>query len=107
VSLGALGYQVGDIVVLPAGLLSHSAPSSSNLAPVLNVVVGCVLLYWSASETISQGTATRGSCQYALLGISNSVWVWCLLMGWIPRLGSLWMAFPSVCAPNPELLLSK
>ena len=33
------------------------------------------------------------SCQQVLLGIRNSVWVWCLQMGWIPRWGSLWMAF--------------
>ena len=29
-----------------------------------------------------------------VVGISNSVWVWWLFMGWIPRWGSLWMAFP-------------
>ena len=40
-----------------------------------------------------------GSCEQALLGISNSVWVWCLLVGWIPRWGSPWMAFPSASVP--------
>jgi hypothetical protein len=30
-----------------------------------------------------------GSCQQAYLGIYNSVWVWCLYMGWIPSWGSL------------------
>jgi hypothetical protein len=30
-----------------------------------------------------------GSCLQALLGISSSVWVWCLQMGWIPRWDSL------------------
>jgi hypothetical protein len=38
------------------------------------------------------------SSQEALLGISNSVCVWYLHMGWIPRWGSLWMAFLSVSA---------
>jgi hypothetical protein len=56
-------------------------------------------LCWSDSGRASQGTAIPGSCQQALLGISNSVWVWCLQMGWIPRWDSLWMACPSVSAP--------
>jgi hypothetical protein len=30
----------------------------------------------------------------------NSVWVWKLYMGWIPRWDSLWMAFPSVFVPQ-------
>ena len=37
--------------------------------------------------------------QQALPGICNSVGVWQLYVGWIPRWGSLWMAFPSVSAP--------
>jgi hypothetical protein len=56
-------------------------------------------LYWSGSGRASQETAVSGSCQQALLGISNSVWVWCLHLGWIPSWSSLWMAFPSVSAP--------
>jgi hypothetical protein len=56
---------------------------------------GCVHphQYWSGSGSASQGTTIQGFCQQALLGISNSVWVWCLQMGWIPRWGSLWMVF--------------
>jgi hypothetical protein len=56
-------------------------------------------LYWSGSGRASWGTAISGFCQQVLLGISNSVWVWCQQMGWIPRWGSLWVAFPSVSAP--------
>jgi hypothetical protein len=41
-----------------------------------------------------------GSCQQALVGIHNSVWVWWLYMGWIPRSGSLWMVISSVSAPH-------
>jgi hypothetical protein len=37
-------------------------------------------LYWFNSGRASQGTAKPGSPQQALLGISNSVWVWCQQM---------------------------
>jgi hypothetical protein len=55
--------------------------------PVLNLMVGFerLYLYWSNSGKASQGTSIRGSCLQVLLGISNSVWVWCLQMGWISR----------------------
>jgi hypothetical protein len=68
---------------------------------VLSLMVGCehLHLYWSGSVRASQKTAVSVSCRQALLGISNSVWVWCLLVEWIPRWGSFWMAFPSVSAP--------
>jgi hypothetical protein len=57
-------------------------------------MVGCERphLFWSCSGRAFQGTAIPGSCQQALLGISKSIWVWCLQMGWFPRWGSLWMA---------------
>ena len=55
-------------------------------------------LYCSGSGRASLETAVSGFCQQVLLGINNSVWVWCLQMGWIPMWGSLWMAFPSVSA---------
>jgi hypothetical protein len=69
--------------------------------PVLNLMVDCKHLhvYWSGSGTVSQETAISGFCQQVLLGISNSVWVWRLYMGWIPRWGSLWMVFSLVSAP--------
>jgi hypothetical protein len=65
-------------------------PNSSSGVPVLSPMVDCVCLhlYWSGSGTASQGIAIPGSCQHALFGISNSVWVWCLQMGWIPRWGN-------------------
>jgi hypothetical protein len=40
-------------------------------------------LYCSGPGRISQETAIAGSCQQALLGISNSIWVWWLHMVWI------------------------
>jgi hypothetical protein len=54
---------------------------------------------WSQPSRASQETAIPGSCQQALLSISNNVWIWCLHEGWIPRWGSLWMAFPSFSVP--------
>jgi hypothetical protein len=46
-----------------------------------------ILLFflWSGTGRTSQGTAIPGSFQQVLLGISNSVGVWCKQMGWIPR----------------------
>jgi hypothetical protein len=57
-------------------------------------------LYLSGTGRASQEKAISGSCQQALVGICNSVWVWWLFMGWIPRWGSLWMVILSVSAPN-------
>jgi hypothetical protein len=53
-------------------------------------------LYLSDSSRASQETAISGSHQQALPGIRNSVQVWQLCIVWIPRWGSLWMAYPSV-----------
>jgi len=94
-------------VVLPTRLQTPSASSVLPLTlslvsptPMLSPMVGWeyLHLYWSGSSKASQGTAIPGSCQHALLGISNSDPVWWLHMGWIPRWGSLWMAFPSLCS---------
>jgi hypothetical protein len=41
-----------------------------------------------------------GSFQQNLAGICNNVWVWWLIMEWIPRWGSLWMVHHFVLAPN-------
>ena len=81
---------------------SSFSPSSSIGVPVLSPMVGCkhLPLYLSGSGKASQETAITDSCQQPLLGILNSVWVWYLYMGWIPRWGSLCMAFPSVSAPH-------
>jgi hypothetical protein len=55
--------------------------NSSNGVPVLGLMVGFeyLTLYLSGSGRASQETAVISSCQQALLGIHNSVWVWCLL----------------------------
>ena len=61
-------------------------------------------LYLSDFGRAYQGTAISGFCQQALLGISNSIWVWWLHMAWIPRWGSPWVAFLSVSAPHFVLI---
>ena len=65
-------------------------------------MIGCkhLPLYLLGSGRAFQQTAISGSCQQALVGIHSSVWVWWLYTGWIPRWGSLWIAFPSVSAPH-------
>ena len=70
--------------------------------PVLGPMDDCEhpLLYLPGTGRTSQETAISGSCQQALVGILNSVWVWWLFMRWIPRWGSLWMVIPSVSALN-------
>jgi hypothetical protein len=77
-------------------------PNSTIGVPMLNPMVGWEHphLYWSGFGRASQETAITGSCLQVLLGIHSSVWVWCPYIGWIPRWGSLWMAFPSVSAPH-------
>jgi hypothetical protein len=70
--------------------------------PVFNPIDDCKhsLLYLPGTGIASQERAMSGSYQQNLSGICNSVWVWWLYMGWIPRWGSLWMVLPSFSAPN-------
>jgi hypothetical protein len=92
----------------PLPLMPDKAPSSPLvllLSPPLGSLISVqwfrcehLYLYWLGSGRASQETAISNSWQQALLGISNSVWVWYLHARWIPRWGSLWMAFPSVSA---------
>ena len=80
------------------GIFSSSFIGDSVLCPM----DGCkhILMYFLGTGRASQETAISGSCQQALVGINNSVWVWWLFMGWIPRWGSLWMVLASVSAPK-------
>ena len=90
------GYWLVHIVVPYRGLQTPSAPW------VLCPMDGCEhpFLYLSGTGRATQETDISGSCQQALVGFHNSVWVWWLFMGWIPRQGSFWMVIPSVSAPN-------
>jgi hypothetical protein len=103
------------IVVLPMGLqtsqLLQSFSNSSIKVTMRNLMVGCKHphLYWSGSGRSSQETDISSSCQQALLGMSNSVLVWWLHVGWMPRWDSFWTALLSVSAPIfvPVFLLYK
>ena len=59
-----------------------------------------LLLYLPGTGIVSYETAISGSLQQNLAGICNSVWVWWLIMGWIPWWGILWTVHPFVLAPN-------
>jgi hypothetical protein len=83
---------------------SLGAFSSSFIGdPVFHPIDGCEhpLLYLPDTGIASQETVISGSSQQSLAGMCNSVWVWWLIMGWIPGWGSLWMVHPFVLAPNP------
>jgi hypothetical protein len=58
------------------------------------------LLYFPGTGIASQEIALLVSCWQNVAGVCNSVCVWWLLMGWIPRCGRLWMVLPSVTGPN-------
>ena len=64
------------------------------------IVCELLPLHLSGSGRASQETSISDSFQQAFLDTSNNAWLWCLYMQWIPRWGSLWMAFPSVSAPH-------
>ena len=70
--------------------------------PVFHLIDDCEhpLLYLPGTVIASYETAIPGSLQQNLAGICNSVWVWWLIMGWIPRWSSLWIVPPFVLAPN-------
>jgi hypothetical protein len=82
--------------------LLGSFSSSSIRDPMLSPMVGWdhPPVYLSGTGSTSQEIAISSSCQQALVGIHNSVWIWWLYMGWISKWGSLWMVFPSVSAPH-------
>jgi hypothetical protein len=58
------------------------------------------LLCLPGTGIASYETAISGSRQQNLAGICNSIWVWWVIMGWIPGWGSLWIVHPFVLAPN-------
>jgi hypothetical protein len=58
------------------------------------------LLYLPGTGKATKETAIPGSLDQILAGICSSVWVWWLIMVWIPRWGSLWIFHPLFLAPN-------
>jgi hypothetical protein len=72
-----------DIVALPMRLQTPSDPSVLSLiSPFVTLCSLQIPLYFSGSGRASWETAISGSCQHALLGIHNGVWVCRLYMGW-------------------------
>ena len=90
-------YRVADPFSSLGAFSSFSIES-----PVFHPIDDCEhpLLYLSGTGKASQETTISGSFQQNLSGICNSVWVWWLITGWIPRWGSLWMVHPFILAPN-------
>jgi hypothetical protein len=95
-------YRVAD----PFSSLGTFSPSlvigSSIGGPVFHPIADCEhpLLYLPGTGIASQETAISGFLQQNLAGICNNVWVWWLILGWIPRWGSLWIVHPFILAPN-------
>jgi hypothetical protein len=99
---GSVGWSCFSSYVIPNPFSSFSPFSnSSNGVPMLSAMVGFENLpqYLLDSGRGAQETAITCFCQQALLGIHNSVWVCSLYLGWIPRLGSLWMTFSLFSVP--------
>jgi hypothetical protein len=59
---------------------------------MFSIMVGCICIYIDqALAELLRGQLHLAPICKCFFGIINSVWVWCLHMGWIPRWGSLWM----------------
>ena len=98
------GHWWVHIVVPPmelANAFRSLVPFSSTFTgdPVLHPIDSCEhpLLCFSGTGRAYQETAISGSCQQALVGIHDSVWVF---MVWMLRWCSLWMVIPSVSATH-------
>jgi hypothetical protein len=90
-------YMVADL------FSSLGAFSSFSIGgPVFHPIDDCEhpLLYLPGTGIASYETVIPGSLQQNHAGICNSVWVWWLIMGWIPGWGSLWIAHPFFLAQN-------
>jgi hypothetical protein len=71
--------------------------SSSFGVPVFHPIDDCEhpLLYFPGIGIASQETAISGFFQQNLAGICNSVYVWWLIKGWIPRWGFFCFSAPN------------
>jgi hypothetical protein len=65
--------------------------SSSIGGPVIHPIADCEhpLMCFLGPGIVSQETAISGSFQQNLASVCNGVGVWKVIMGWIPRYGSL------------------
>jgi hypothetical protein len=62
------------------------------------------LLYLPGTGIASNKTAIPGSLHQNLAVICNNVWVWWLIMGWIPGWGSLWIVQQVPFLISPHIL---
>jgi hypothetical protein len=90
-------YRVAD----PFSTLGTFSSSSIG-GPKFQPIDDCEhpLLYLPGTGIASQEIAKSGSFQQTLSGICKSVWVWWLIVGWIPRWGSLWIVHLFVLVPT-------
>jgi hypothetical protein len=98
------GVWLVDIAVLPEGLYIPKASAVLALTSPfwswcsVQCFTACISICIGQALTASQRTTIASFCQQVLLGISNSIQVWCLKMQGIPRWGIFWIAFLSVSA---------
>jgi hypothetical protein len=82
------GSRLLDTAILPMGLQSPSVllPTLPWEVPDLNLMVGYKYLHLSQSGAgrASQRAAMPGSYLHTQYGLSNSVRIWSVHMGWIP-----------------------
>jgi hypothetical protein len=90
-------YMISD----PFSSLSTFSNSSIG-GPVFHSIDDCEhpFIYLPGTGIASYEIPISESLQHNLVGICNSVWVWYLIMGWIPGWGSLWMVHIFILAPN-------
>jgi hypothetical protein len=90
-SSGGTGYCCSTYRVADPFSSLGTFSSSSVGGPVFHPIAfcECPLLCFPGTSIASQETAISGSLQQNLAGICNGVSVWRLIMGWIPRCGSL------------------
>jgi len=82
-------FGLVDMVVLPMGLQIPSAPSVFSLTPSLGflcsvqwLAMSICLCICQALEEPLRGQLYQASVSKHFLAIHNSIWVWCLYMGW-------------------------
>jgi hypothetical protein len=98
-------YWLVHIIVPPMGLQPLLAPWVFSLASSQGTLCSVQCIDVSIHFWICQALAQPLRIQLYQAPVSkllfhNSIWVWWLLMGWIPRLGSIWMVITTFSSPN-------
>jgi hypothetical protein len=69
----------------------------SSFSPFYNSSIGDPMLIDQLVGCEHPPLYLSGSCQQALLSICDSVWVWCLYIGWIPRWSLVDLSNTTLC----------